>query len=92
MTKPIAEPDNSSLIADLQREMDEASDAESRLFFEQKGTPLQARLKANWTPEQIEAQGRVREITDRASKLGIVFRLNVISGRWQTTPAQSIET
>lgn len=86
MTKLIAEPDNSSLIAGLQREIDEASDAESRLFFEQKGTLLQAKLKDNWTPEQIEAQGRVREIVDRASKLGIVFRLNVISGRWQAMP------
>lgn len=92
MTKPIAEPDNSSLIADLQREMDEASDAESGLFFEQKGTLLQARLKVNWTQEQIKAQSRVRDIADRASKLGIVFRLNVLSGRWQAMPIPRGET
>jgi hypothetical protein len=92
MTNPINEPDNSSLIADLQQEMDEASDAESGLFFEQKSTLLQARLKANWTPEQIEAQRRVREIAERASKLGIVYRLNVLSGRWQAMPTPRSDT
>ena len=55
------------------------------MFYEQKGTLMQRKLKCNWTPEERDIQERVDKLIKYASSLGIVFRLNVDTLAWEAT-------